>query len=243
MDLDETTFGMQDGQSSRWERLALAGGIIFGVLQLAALVFFITVIFSQKPAVGAPVIEQAAYYAQHGDTLALGNYLLVLPAPFFFLFLGGLFGILRRAEGGSGTLSISALGAGIALALIWPLGCIITNIGVTIAREGGDAATVWAIDALAPYSLALSALPRALLAVVASLLLLQARRTSRPIGWLGLAAAILSVLGSGTLVVGSLFPLLSLGSLLFEVWVVVLSVALLRRPRPAQQRASQPALA
>src|SRR3954462_15066257 len=155
----DTPPGWQGEHSSFGERLTLGSGIVFGLIQLAALVFAITAIFSHKPPLDAPVIEQAAWYAQHGDTLALGNLLLALSAPFFLLFLGGLFGSLRRAEGGSNVLSIAAHGSGIALAMIWPFGCMLTDLGVTIARKGGDAATVWALDALAPLSLALSALP------------------------------------------------------------------------------------
>jgi hypothetical protein len=116
---------------------------------------------------------------------------------------------------------------------------MITDIGITIAREGGDPATVWALDALAPFTLALSALPRAVLLIGTSALLLNTRCVPRPIGWLGLVAALLGLIGSATLIAAALFPLLALGSLLFEIWVLLLSAALLRQPRTVVQTAPQ----
>lgn len=214
-------------QPSCWERTALAGGIAFSALQLAAEVFAFAAIFPQKPPLGAPVAEQAAWYAEHGTILAVGNYLLALPAPFFFLlFVGGLFVALRRAGGEA--LAVATAAAGTAMAMLWPLGCMLTNLGTTIAQNGGDAATVWALDGLAPLSLALSALPRAVLLGASSVVLLGGRLVPRWIGWSGLALGLISLLASGLLVASALFPALMLAQLLFVVWVAALSVTLFR---------------
>jgi hypothetical protein len=227
------------GQAAPWERLALASGIAFSAVQFAALVFAAVALFPSKPPFGAPVAEQAAHYAQYGTTYAIVNYLLALPAPFFLLFLGGLFGVLRRAEGGSGALAVGATGAGVAMAMLWPLGCMLTNLGTTIAQNGGDAATVWALDGLAPLSLALSALPRATLLGASSVVLLNSGLAPRWIGWSGLALGLVGLITSGVLVVPALFPLLMLGTILFKVYIVALSVALLRGTRAVGRTAPQ----
>jgi hypothetical protein len=113
--------------------------------------------------------------------------------------------------------------------MIWPLAAILSDIGIDIALAGGDAATVASLDAIAPYSLALSALPRMVLLLTVSAALLYHELAPRWIGWLGVAAGLLSLAGTATLVVSALFPLLALSTLFFELWIIVLSLALLSK--------------
>ena len=160
------------------------------------------------------------------NTYALLNYL-----PFLLVFLGGLFSVLRRVEGGSGTLSVSALGAGMAMVVIASMGALISSLTPTIGQSGGDGATVKAIDAMTPLALALSAFPRAVLLVATSVVLLESHMASGWIGWTGLALGLISLVSTATLVAPELFPFLALGMLLFVVWVAALTVALLRSTR------------
>ncbi len=225
-------------QPSRWERPALASGIVFAVLQIAAIVFATVFLLSKLPPVGAPLTEWAEALMRIPTlTVHIANYLLLLPVPFFLLFLGGLFGVLRRAEGNSGALSVSVLGAGIAMAMSWPFGILIAGISSSIVADGGDLATAWALDGMAPFSLALSAFPRTLLLVATSLLLLDRRLAPRWISWLGLVLALVSLLGTGMLLLGYLFPILALGTLFFELWVLALSISLVRSEQTLTQAA------
>jgi hypothetical protein len=219
-----------------WNRPTLIGGVLFALTQLAALGLFLATLAPKMPASDAPAAEYAAHFIEHGTRITLINYLLTLPIPFLLIFLGGLFGVLRRAEGDDGVLAVTAVGAGIAMAMIWPLGILVSGLGTGIAQEGGDAATIKALDGMAPLSLALSALPRTVLLGATSVVLLRRHLAPRWIGWLGLALAPVSIVASGTLVVETLFPILALGSLLFMFWILALAVALLR-PAPSASRA------
>lgn len=96
-------------QPSPWERLALASGIVFVALQIAGLVYFFTFFVPKLPPVGAPAAQFAAFYAGNRLTITTNNYLIVLTTPFLLLFVAGLFGVLRRAEGGSGVLAAAFL--------------------------------------------------------------------------------------------------------------------------------------
>ena len=230
------------GQAAPWERPALASGIVFAVLQIAAIVFATVFLLSKLPPVGAPLAEWAAALVRIPTmTVNITNYLLLLPVPFFLLFLAGLFGVLRRAEGGSGTLAVAVLGAGIAMATTWPMGILIAGLSSDIVADGGDLATAWALDGMAPFSLALSAFPRTVLLVATSLLLLGSGLAPRWLGWLGLALALVSVIGTAMLLVGDLFPVLALGTLIFDLWVLALSISLVRAERMASQGAAQAA--
>jgi hypothetical protein len=218
----------QTGSRLNPERQAFAGGIAFSVSQLAVMLYFVILVL---PQMGPPdaVAQHIAFYTQHGATLRLGNYLMTLPMPFFLLFLGGLSGVLRRTEDGDSTLATAAISSGAIAAVLWPLSAVLNNIGLDIAQAGGDTATIMALDAIGAYMLALSALPRAVLLAAASVGLLQGRFMPRWLGWLGLLLAVASLAGSATLVVSQLFPVLALGTLLFEVWILLLSIVLLRR--------------
>lgn len=236
----DVTNDQQSSSLSLGERLALWCGVGFVVVQLAGLGFFTGYVIPQFPAIDAPVTERATFFAGHGSLMLTTNFLLMLAWPLLLLFSGGLYAILRRAEGSGGALAASALSAAIAVAVIISIGWTTSNvIAVTVAQEGGDPATVAAFDALSPYSLALSGLPRAVMLIAASIVLLRSHIGPRWIGWLGVVLSVISVAGAGTLVVVELFPLTALGSLLFDIWVLSLSVTLLRQPAGVRQPASQ----
>jgi hypothetical protein len=224
-----TSTAVSPGRPNYWQRISLGSGIAFMVAQIAALTFFTTMVLPKMPAIDAPVRDRADFFVEHGDLLILTNYLLVIPMLFFLLFLGGMYSFLRQVEAEANTLSAIALAAGVAMVIIWPLGLVISNIGVEIAREGGDPATVAALDAMPPYTLALSAFPKAALLAAASVAILQSRVMQRWVAWGGIAVAGITLIGSATLLVGDVFPLLGIASLFFYFWVGAFSLALLRR--------------
>ncbi len=223
-------------QPSRWERPALASGALFGVLQIVAIVFTTMFVLSKLPPVGAPLNEWGEALSRLPKmTGSIANYLLLLPVPFFLLFLGGLYGVLRRAEGGSGALATSILGAGLTMAMTWPFGILIAGLSTDIVASGGDVATAYMLDGMAPFSLALSAFPRTVLLAATSLLLLGSGLAPRWIGWLGLALALVSFIGTGMFLMGDLFPILALSTLIFDLWVLAVSVSLVRSERTVSQ--------
>lgn len=223
------------GQPSRWERFAIACGIGYGAIFVAGLAFLTFFVIPQFAPIDAPPEQQVAAWAEMGNLSAVASYLLTLQAPFLLLFLGGLYAVLRRAEGGSGALAISAFGAGVAMSMIWPMGVLVAEIGTGVAEAGGDTITAVEFDAMAPFSLALSAFPRAVLLLATSLVLLGSGLVGRWICWLGFALALVSLLGTGLLIDGLVpFPILFLGTLLFVVWVLALSISLFRSAPKAE---------
>jgi hypothetical protein len=227
-----------------WERRALFSGVLYGVVAILGVIFSMLFIFPEMAAIDAPPAERAVFFVEHGERMLVVTYLLMLQAPLMLVFLAGLFVTLRRAEGGSGVLSLTALGSGLVMVAMLYMGWMIAgNITTFIAEEGGDAATVSALDALAPMSLALSAFPRAVLLGAVSALILERRIAPRWIGITGVVLAAVHLVGTLTLPVGDIFPLLALGSLVYTVWVIALSASLLRRIKPAVQAMPQAAAA
>lgn len=212
------------------ERPAFFSGTIFTLLQFGVMLYFIILVF---PQMGPPdaVAQKITFYTERGEILRWGNYLLMLPTPFFLLFLGGVGSLLRRTEASGGMLATTAVISGTLVAILWPLSGVVNNIGIDIAQAGGDAATVLALDAVGPYTLALSALPRAVLLAAMSLGLGQGQLAPRWLVWLGFVIAGLSLVGTATLVIAAMFPLLALSTLLFDGWVLALSLVQLHKAR------------
>jgi hypothetical protein len=225
-----------------WERPALAGGIVFAVGQIAATAYFITVLAPHLPPLDAPLAQQGAFYSDYHAENALVAYLYLLSVPFFLVFLGGLFGALRRLEQGVGVLTATAIGAGLALAMVWPIGIVVADSGQGMARQGLEPLAVMAFDGIAQLTLALSAFPRAVLLLAASLGLLSSA-VPRWVGWSGMGLALVGLVGTATLLDANLYPVLALGTLLFDVWVGLVGGILLRRvaaesPRRVARQAS-----
>ena len=97
------------------------------------------------------------------------------------------------------------------------------------AAAGVDPLVTASIDGLGPLSFALGGFPQAVVAGGAAILLLRRRLVPRAIGWFGVVLAALSLVGTGTLMRGALFPVSSLTMILFRIWMLALSVVLLRR--------------
>lgn len=211
------------------ERAALASGVAYAALQIAAMLLFGALILPAGGPPDLPAAEKAARVLAHADTYRLGNFLMLLPVPFLIVFLGGLFAALRRAEGGP-VLGIAAVAGGALVALVWPLAAVLHDVALEAARLGADPAVLAGFDAIAPYSLALSAVPRAVLVLAVAAAVRWHGLAPRALGTLGLIVALLGLVGTATLVNAALFPVLALSTLLFEVWMAALCLHLLRRP-------------
>jgi hypothetical protein len=225
-------------RSSRWERFALTSGLLFAVVQIVTIAFSAVFFATSHPPMDASPAEAARGFAQAETMVATGTYLYVLHLPFWLIFLGGLFGVLSRAEGDTQALAVSVLGAGVAMGVIVSLGALVSSITPTIGALGGDGATVKAIDGMTPLALALSALPRAVLLGVTSAAVLEYRIAPRWIGWTGLVLGLVSLVSTGTLLSPAFFPFLALGTLLFVLWIAALTVALLQNV-PAGSRSAR----
>jgi hypothetical protein len=215
-----------------WHRVSMMSGVAYALAQLGAFVFFAIAILPRFAPIDAAPNVRAAAIRNLGEMLRVGNFLIVLPVPLFLFFVGGAFSLLRRLLPQSDVLAATALAAGAAMALMWPLGAVISDLELDMAQAGGDAITISVLDAIAPYSLALSAFARAVLVAALSVPLVRLDGSRKWTGWSGLVVAVLSLLGTVTLIAAAAFPVLALSTLLFDVWLLVLCLVLLRSPLP-----------
>lgn len=229
-------------QPSPWERLALASGIVAAAVPLAAAAIFIAFIVPDLPPMEVPAAQAAVFYKEMSQSAIyhLVSYLGEAQMLFLLLFFGGLFGLLRRAEGGSGSLAATVFAAGVALAVIAPLAIMIEDhLLLGMAAAGVDPVIVRSNDGLGPLSFALSGFPQVVVLAGTAALLLSKRLAPRWIGWLGFVVAALGLIGTGTPAMIELFPFAVLAMLLFKVWLLVLSIALLKNTPTASQPTPQ----
>ena len=201
----------------RWTALS---GIVFVVLMLTG-AFFVT----DVPKADASAQEIAGYLADSGTHTRniIGAYLWVLGGLAFLGFVTGLRGVLRRAEGDPGTLSNLVFGAGVVFTAVWSVSAV-ALAAVAYAVEFSDAPVsdpdiVRVLPQLGSLLLLLGGGFAGILVLLAtSALIFRTGVLPRWLAWLGIPVAI-------ALVVDVTY----MNILPFVGWVLVASVALLRR--------------
>jgi hypothetical protein len=211
--------------SSRFERWAPIAGIAFVVLMVVG-----SMLIGDVPAPDASAQEIATYLADSGNHTRniIGAYLWVIGALAFVWFLVRLRNDLRRAEGGTGSLSSLTFAAGVAFAAVWMVSAVVFA-AVPFAIELRDAPIsdhdlVTLLPATGRLLLLLGAGFAGLLVVLAtSLAILRTGVFPRWLAWLGIVAAIVL-----------LFDVIYLTIVPFWTWVFIVSIVMLmRRERTA----------
>lgn len=210
-------------------RISTRFGVAFAACQLAVLTLFSVAVLPNGGSPSDPALERGKNVLDAADLYQAGNYALMISGVLLLGFLGAVQYRLRQADA-TGTLATVAVAAGGLLALIWPLAGMLHDVALDAGRDGADLRLLGAWDAVAPYSLAFSVLPRVFF-LGALALGLRATGTSPWLQRTALVLILVSAAGSGTLVVGALFPLLALSTLGFELWVGALAWHWLRGRR------------
>jgi hypothetical protein len=167
------------------------------------------------------------FYTEFARENLLSNFLVLLPMPLFAIFVAGLYHVLPR-----GVLATTALVTGATVAIAWPVGIVVATAGQGMAQHGLDPLTVITFDGVAQLMLAFASLPRA--AFIAAISLGVAKQ-SKGIAISGYVLAVLSIPGSLALLQAEAYAVTAIGTLLYFVWLAVLSGMLVRRPSIASR--------
>ena len=206
--------------TSWFERWAPISGIAFVVLMVVG-----SMLVGDIPAPDAPRQEIAAYLADSGTHTRnlIGGYLWVIGALAFLWFLVRLRNDMRKAEGGTGSLSTLAFGAGVAFAAVWMVSAA-AYVALPYAIELRDAPiTDTQLVSVLPVTGRLSLLlgggfSGVVVILAAVAVIFRTGVFPRWLGWLGIVGAILLLFDLAYL---NIFPL--------WVWVFIASVAMLKR--------------
>jgi hypothetical protein len=210
-------------------RISTRFGLAFSVCQISVMIVMATLVLPHGGSPDDPALERGQNVLDAIDLYRAGNYAFLLAGILLLGFLGVVQARLRRIDT-SGALATIAVGAGTLLAFVWPFAAVLHDVALDAGKDGADLRLLGAWDAVAPYSLAFSALPRVFL-VGALVLGLRAAGTNPWLRRTGLVIVVLSVVGSATLVAGAVFPVLALSTLMYEVWIGALAWQWLREGR------------
>jgi hypothetical protein len=226
LEADRTTprqHGLDVARTSTWF------GVAFTACQVVVMIVMSVVVLPHGGSPSDPALERGRHVLDAADLYTAGNYAFMVSGTLLLGFLGAVQLRLRRVDQ-TGVLATVAVASGALLALIWPLAGVLHDVALDMGRDGADPRILGAWDAVAPYSLAFSVLPRVFF-VGALVLGLRAAGTSTWLPRLGVAIVVVSLAGSATLVSGALFPLLALSTLGYEIWIGALAWHWLRDDR------------
>ena len=200
-------------------RLGGVCGLLFVLLMVPAYV----VGTPDAPTAASGTRDVLGYFGTSAGTFVLFNGTIPLLSTFFFLwFLGALYGILRRAEGVDGVLSVVALAGGI---LFITLSCVGYTVEImypaTLQRFINfvpDAQRAFESLALSTWLYHYCQVGDAVMISAASLVVLGSGILPRWLGLVGFLAAILTLLHF-------LFPLI--GAISGLAWVTLVSARML----------------
>ena len=204
----------------RWERFAPLGAAGF----LLALVLGAVAVGAPSPAGDAPDAEIATYFAKHQGGHLANTFLSALGAFVFYpWFLASLWRAVRRAEGEHGLCAPMVLIAGVAL--LGPLSIQLAGWGAAALQAGDqrDPAVAAALFDLGSTGFLIFPLPAAVVVVATTL-----ANRSGPLLPVWLARAGLPV---ATIMVVGAFPLGQFMFALFGLWLIALTIVLMRSYR------------
>lgn len=210
-------------------RISTWFGLAFTVCQLTVMVGMSVFVLPRGGNPGDPPLKWGHDVLEVADSYRIGNYLFMVAGALLLGFLGSVGVRLRRADE-TGTLATVAVAAGALLAFVWPFSAVLHDVALDTAEKGTDLRMLAGWDAVAPYSLAFSALPRVFF-VLAIVLALRLVARSPWLQRTGVAIAAVSLVGTATVLVGWAFPLLALSTLAYELWVGALAWTWLREDR------------
>jgi hypothetical protein len=208
-------------------RLSTRFGVAFGACQIAVMIAMAIFVLPKGGSPDDPALERGRRVLEAATTYRVGNFVFMASGVLLLGFLGAVHHRLRRADS-TGVLATVAVASGTLMALIWPLAAALHDVAIETATSGADPRILGGWDSVAPFALAFSALVRVFF--IGSLVMgLRLSGTAPRLQRLGLVLLPLSVVGSATLVSGALFPVLALGSLGYELWVLAVAWTWLRR--------------
>lgn len=220
------------------ERRAGAAGIAFAVLFVASVVVVPT-----PPSSGDSAAKIQHYFVEHAEGIRGSTYGLVVATVFYLALLAGLRSRIERA--GAGVFAAIAFGAGLLLAGLSAIASI-TNLMLASQAGGMGEGVVRSFYGYATFYLPVAT--GVTFALAASVAIAALRNDALP-RWAGLASVGLAAyLALESLTVygtsGAFEPggtINAIGVVVFMIWSVVVSVALLRDPGPvASVRSSGP---
>jgi Domain of unknown function (DUF4386) len=209
---------------SKWERWGALGGILFVVLVLLS-----AFLPGSPPKTSDSTADMAKFIVDKGDEIRIAGYLGAIALLPFFWFLSSLWRMLRRDEGGAPRLAVMAALGGAFSATVGALGGIVLAL-LPLVRSSLDPGLLRTLFILSTNIAFMALFGIATLALSASVVFIRSRGVPVWLGYLGILAGLVSWVGGGATVStnDTLFTIGIVGFLLATLWILILSIVMLR---------------
>lgn len=215
---------------TKWERAAGAGGILFVVMVVVS-----AVLPGEPPGTADPGIEIAKYFADNGDAIRVAAVLGILATVPLVWWAAAIYRRLERATGNARLGVMTVIGVAIGAVAAGVSSVIYGSVALTGELGAGGVAGVKFFYVLGTNLTSMVAIGTALLVGSVSAGILRTGMLPKWLGWWGALVALLSVGGSLIAVSGNdaVFGISLAAFLTFMVWLLVVSILMLRRPAEA----------
>jgi len=209
---------------SKWERWGALGGILFVVLVVVS-----AFLPGSPPKTSDSTAEMVKFVADKGDQLRCAGYLGAVAIVPFFWFIGSLWRLLRRDEGGAPRLAVMAALGGAFAATVGAVGGIVLAL-LPMVRSSLTPGLLRVLYILSTNIAFMSLFGIATLVLSASVIFIRTRGMPVWLGYLGIVTAVVALIGAGATVStnDTLFTFGFIGFLLAALWILILSVLMLR---------------
>jgi hypothetical protein len=215
-----------------WERWGALGGILFVVL-----VAITAILPGYPPKTGDSATKIADFIGDNGNKIRWAATTGGLAVIALFWWLGSVWRLMRRGEGGSPRLAVTALAGAVFAAVMATIGAVSLAVIPVIGTHTFGNSQIRYFYILSS-NLAVATMFGAATFVGAFSLLIIRRHVLPPImGWLGLIVAVLGIVG-GPVVSSTrdtFFYVAFVGFIAFLVWVVIVSVLMFVRTDDASE--------
>ena len=209
-------------EDSKWERWSALGGILFIVLIVVS-----AFMPGTPPKTSDSAAKIAKFFGDNGDAIRWASFVGAVGTIGLFWFLGGVWRVLRRAEGGNPRLTVVAVAGAIFASVMGAVGSI-TLSAVAIAGvsgSGGASGTKFFYVLATNLGLAV-VIGTAVFLAAFSVVILRTGIFPKLLGWFGALIAVVSVVSGGA--VSStrdvFFNLSFVGFAGFALWLLIISV-------------------
>jgi hypothetical protein len=212
--------------SARLERIGAFGGIFFVVLQLIGQ--SLIQVGGTEPSFSAPADEIVQFFEARDDVLfGIGGYVSTLGLVALLGFVASLWVALNRAEGGPGWLSFATAASGIGVVAMLLAGGGAWFLAVFRIDEGLDPQIARLLFDMGNFTFASSWVLFGAFTLAVSMATLTYEIFAKWLGWSGV------VVGVGLILAPIIWtsPAAFTPYMLFWLWLITVSVVMLRRAR------------
>jgi Domain of unknown function (DUF4386) len=213
-------------EDSKWERWSALGGILFIVLIIVS-----AFMPGTPPKTSDSAAKIARFFNDNGDAIRWAAFVGAVGTIGLFWFLGGVWRVLRRAEGGDPRLTVVAVAGAIFAAVMGAVGSItLSAIGIAgVVGSGGASGTKFFYVLSTNLGLG-TVIGIAVFLTAFSVVILRTGVFPKLLGWFGVLIAVVAVVSAAA--VSStrdvFFNLSFVAFIGFALWLLIISVMMLR---------------